>query len=91
MFVHHIASNWRRAVLSQVDTALCTYAEKLTKTPDQMTSADLDALRSAGLDDRAIHDSTQIIGYFNYINRVADALGIDQEDFVREWEKPKSP
>ena len=46
-------------------------------------------LRRAGLDDVAIHDATQIIAYFNYINRVADALGVEREDFIRPWgERP---
>jgi alkylhydroperoxidase family enzyme len=36
-------------------------------------------LRAAGFDDVAIHDATQVIGYFNYINRVADGLGVDLE------------
>jgi alkylhydroperoxidase family enzyme len=36
-------------------------------------------LRACGLGDRAIHDATQVIAYFNYINRVADGLGIDLE------------
>jgi alkylhydroperoxidase family enzyme len=44
-----------------------------------MAPSDLDALRAHGLDDRAIHDATQVIGYFNYINRIADALGTDLE------------
>lgn len=52
-----------------------------------MSPADLAVLREHGFDDRAIHDATQVIGYFNYINRVADALGIEQETFVRPWEK----
>jgi alkylhydroperoxidase family enzyme len=43
-------------------------------------------LRSHGFDDRAIHDATQVIAYFNYINRVADALGVEPEAFVRTWE-----
>ena len=38
-----------------------------------------------GLDDRAIHDATQVIAYFNYINRVADALGVEPETFVQKW------
>ncbi len=50
-----------------------------------MNPADLDALRSHGLDDRAIHDAVQIIGYFNYINRVAESLGVEQEDFILPW------
>jgi hypothetical protein len=44
-----------------------------------MTPGDLDALRAHGLLDRDIHDATQVISYFNYINRIADALGTDLE------------
>jgi len=50
-----------------------------------MLPADLDALRAAGLDDRAIHDAVQVIAYFNYINRVADSLGVEPEDFIQPW------
>ena len=46
-------------------------------------------LRDHGLDDRTIHDATQIIGYFNYINRVADALGVEPETFIRPWGEPE--
>ena len=46
----------------------------------------LDDLRELGLDDRAIHDATQIVAYFNYINRVADTLGVEQETFIQSWE-----
>jgi alkylhydroperoxidase family enzyme len=49
--------------------------------------ADIQALRAVGLSDVAIHDAVQIIGYFNYINRVADGLGIELEDFVRPWDE----
>lgn len=55
------------------------YAEKLTFHPSEMTAEDLVPLRSAGLDDRDILDVVEVIAYFNYINRVADALGIDPE------------
>ena len=55
------------------------YAEKLTRAPDSVTAADVDLLRDAGLGDRAIHDAAQVVSYFNYINRVADGLGIDPE------------
>lgn len=51
-----------------------------------MSPADLEELRGHGLDDRAIHDATQVIAYFNYINRVADTLGVEPEEFVRTWE-----
>jgi len=74
-------SDWRRAPLPPVDRALCEYAEKLSRTPSAAGRADVEALRAAGLDDRAIHDAVQVIAYFNYINRVADALGTDPEEF----------
>ena len=44
-----------------------------------MTPEDHAPLRANGLNDRDIHDATQVISYFNYINRVADALGTDLE------------
>ncbi len=50
-----------------------------------MTPEDLDLLRAHGFDDRAIHDAVQVIGYFNYISRVADALGIEAEEFIEPW------
>jgi len=73
--------DWRSAGLAPRDAALCDYAEKLTRTPADCGRADVERLRAAGLDDRAIHDAVQVIAYFNYINRVADALGTDPEDF----------
>jgi uncharacterized peroxidase-related enzyme len=84
-FVHAIVRDWRTAPLSPVDRALGEFAAKLTHHQHDMGPADLDALRGHGLDDRAIHDATQVIGYFNYITRLADALGVEPEDFIRRW------
>jgi len=50
-----------------------------------MSPADLDRLREQGLDDRAIHDAVQVIGFFNYITRVADSLGVEPEEFITPW------
>jgi uncharacterized protein YciW len=44
-----------------------------------MRAADVQRLRDVGWNDRAIHDAAQVVAYFNYINRVADGLGIDPE------------
>ena len=85
--MHAVARDWRTAPLSPVDRALCEFAAKLTHTSAKMLPADLDALRSAGLDDRAIHDAAQVIAYFNYINRVADSLGVEPENFIQPWGK----
>jgi uncharacterized peroxidase-related enzyme len=59
--------------------ALLAYALKLTRTPSAMTERDVDALREHGLDDRAIVDANQVVAYFNYVNRVADGLGVELE------------
>jgi alkylhydroperoxidase family enzyme len=50
-----------------------------------MERSDVEALRRHGLDDRAVHDATQVIAYFNYITRVADGLGVEPEEFIRPW------
>lgn len=73
------AGPWREAPLEAAELAFCAYAEKLTQTPSQLCEADVEALRDAGWSDREIHDGCQVIAYFNYINRIADGLGIDPE------------
>ncbi|MCZ6596798.1 MAG: hypothetical protein O7B99_04095 [Planctomycetota bacterium] len=74
-----VSTDWREADLDARDRALCGYAEKLTRRPWEMTAADVQGLRDAGFDDVAIHDAIQVISYFNYINRVADAAHVDLE------------
>lgn len=76
--------DWREIGLPPDEAALCAYAEKLTATPGECGAADVEALRTAGWDDRAIHDATQVISYFNYINRIADGLGVDLEPEMGE-------
>lgn len=56
--------------------ALLRYAEKLTLRPGDMVEADVIALREAGLDDGQILEANQIIGYFNYVNRQLNGLGV---------------
>lgn len=65
--------------------ALLGYAEKVTLNPATMTETDVNQLRRAGWSDRTIHDATQVIGYFAYINRIADALGVKREDGLTVW------
>ena len=80
-----VARDWRTAGLDPASEALCGYAEKLSTSPAASGQNDLDRLRAAGFDDRAILDATQVISYFNYINRIADGLGVDREDWIRAW------
>ncbi|MCY3573986.1 MAG: hypothetical protein OXG92_05100 [Chloroflexi bacterium] len=83
--MHAIVRDWRAAELDEADRALCAYAEKLTLQPTTMDATDIQQLRAAGWDDTAIHDATQVIGFFNYINRVADGLGVEREHFIENW------
>jgi uncharacterized peroxidase-related enzyme len=71
--------DFRRAELEPRVRALCEYAEKLTLRPSDVGARDADALREHGWSDAAIHDAIQVIAYFNYINRVADGVGTDDE------------
>ena len=54
----------------------------MTVEPANVSSADIDTLRGHGWSDAAIHDALQVISYFNYINRIASAVGIEDEP---EW------
>ena len=77
--------DWRSAPLSPADRALCGLAAKLTDNHHEMAPRDLDALRTHGFGDRAIHDAVQVIAYFNYINRIAHGLGVEPEGWIRPW------
>ena len=68
---------------------MAEFAEKLTRAAAETREEDLQALRAHSLSDRDILDAVEVISYFNYINRVADGLGIDPEpemmDAHRRW------
>ena len=62
------------------------YAVKLTRDPGGMTAGDVGALRATGFGDRAILDICQIVAYYNYVNRLADGLGVELEAAWRDGE-----
>jgi alkylhydroperoxidase family enzyme len=57
------------------------YAVKLTLTPWQMVPGDVESLRQVGFSDSAILDINQVTGYYAFVNRLADGLGVELEDF----------
>jgi len=83
--IHSVVRDWRLAELSEIDKALGVYASKLTHSQHEIDDNDVSGLRSLGLDDRAIHDATQVIAYFNYITRIADALDVPAEPGIETW------
>jgi uncharacterized peroxidase-related enzyme len=74
--------DYTKANLEPRVRGLCDLAVQMTRAPASVTAGDVDALRALGWTDGAISDAVQVISYFNYINRVADAVGIEDEP---EW------
>ena len=74
-----IKKDWRMADLTDRERAMLAYVEKLTLAPATVYSDDLDALRVVGFDDVGILQVNLIASWFNYINRVADGLGVGRE------------
>jgi uncharacterized peroxidase-related enzyme len=68
--------------------ALCDFAVLMTCEPARVSQGDVDRLRGHGWSDAAIHDAIQVVSFFNYINRVADAVGIEDEP---EWSPARTP
>jgi uncharacterized peroxidase-related enzyme len=68
--------DYKTAPISEQSRVMLDYVVKLTKDATQCSRADHDALRAVGFDDRGILQITLIASWFNYINRVADALGV---------------
>ena len=68
--------DWRTAPISDAERAMLEYVEKLTRAPRSIWQDDLDRLRAAGFDDTGILQINLIASFFNYVNRVADGLGV---------------
>jgi uncharacterized peroxidase-related enzyme len=68
--------DYRSAPISEQDKAMLDYVVQITRDATRISPADHDRLRSLGFDDRGILQITLIASWFNYINRVADALGV---------------
>lgn len=80
-FVDKLKHDYTRAKLSEGDREMLDYAVKLTKQPWTMQETDVVRLRNAGFSDAAILDINQVAGYYAYVNRLADGLGVELEAF----------
>jgi alkylhydroperoxidase family enzyme len=81
-----IVRDFQTAPIDEPTRALLNFAVQLTHYDPPPSPADLDILRAHGFSDCDIHDAAQIIGYFNYIVRVADALGVPLDPWLVEFE-----
>jgi uncharacterized peroxidase-related enzyme len=74
--VESLRTDWRTAPISDAERVMIEYVVQLTKDATRITPEHHERLRAAGFDDRGILQITLIASWFNYINRVADALGV---------------
>jgi uncharacterized peroxidase-related enzyme len=77
--VRALEEDYTRAHVTPEERVMLDYAAQITRDATRITPADHERLRDAGFDDRAILQITLIASWFNYINRVADALGVGRE------------
>jgi uncharacterized peroxidase-related enzyme len=78
--IEALRRDYHTAPITQQERTMCDYVVKLTKDAVQCSPEDMDKLRAAGFDDKGILQITLIASWFNYINRVADALGVGREN-----------
>ena len=83
-YVRRVARDPDGAELSKRERAQVNYSLKLTRTPGAVTQADIDGLRDIGMDDQGISNLTDTVAYFNYVNRLADGLGVELEG--KHWD-----
>ena len=74
--VEALRDDYRKADLSPADRAMLDYVDQLTRDATRIAPEDLQKLRDAGFDDRTILQISALASWFNYINRMADALGV---------------
>jgi alkylhydroperoxidase family enzyme len=74
--VRALEDDYTTAPISEQDRVMLDYVVQVTRDATRITAAHHDGLRRVGFDDRAILQITLISSWFNYINRVADALGV---------------
>jgi alkylhydroperoxidase family enzyme len=77
--VQALRHDYRSAPISAQDKVMLDYVVKLTRDATQCSPQDQEKLRAVGFDDRGILQITLIASWFNYINRVADALGVGRD------------
>jgi uncharacterized peroxidase-related enzyme len=78
--VAQLRADYRSAPITVAERAMLDYAVQVTEDATRISRENLDTLRQHGFDDRAILQITLIASWFNYINRVADALGVGRDD-----------
>jgi uncharacterized peroxidase-related enzyme len=74
-----LQANYKTAPISEQERVMLDYVVQLTRDATRISSQDHERLRAVGFDDKGILQITLIASWFNYINRVADALGVGRD------------
>jgi len=77
--VKALQEDYQSAPISEQDRVMLDYVVQITKDATRISPKDHDRLRAVGFDDKGILQITLIASWFNYINRVADALGVGRD------------
>ena len=77
--IEALRRDYRTAAVSDADRVMLDYVVQLTKDATKISAKDHERLRASGFDDKAILQITLIASWFNYINRVADSLGVGRD------------
>jgi alkylhydroperoxidase family enzyme len=79
--VAKVISNWREADLDEQERVMLAFTEKFTLTPSQLTDGAIESLRQAGFSEEQILSIALGAGYRNWVDRIADLLGVEEEKF----------
>ncbi len=77
--VRALEDDYKSAPITEQDRVMLNYVVQVTKDATRISPADHERLRAVGFDDQGILQITLIASWFNYINRVADALGVGRD------------
>ena len=77
--VKALEEDYQSAPITEQDRVMLDYVVQVTKDATRISPADHERLRAVGFDDKGILQITLIASWFNYINRVADALGVGRD------------
>ena len=80
--ISEIVTDFQTADIDETTKAILEFAVKVTKAAPTITPADLEHLRNYGLTDEALFAIVEVVGFFCYVNRIADAFGIELDDFL---------
>lgn len=83
--VHDVVGDWRQAPLRKEVMLLCEYAEAITLSPSNGAEERVRTLRKADWTEKELLEALQVVSYFNYINRMAESLGVSPEPGMPTW------